>query len=104
MITWSQLEPALPPVGQAACVRAADFAEGFVKMCLAEPRHVLLPERELHEPVPPAKVLVESDAEWLRSCHGAAARGLMTFLRKDEVMHVGGQPVLNGMFGGGKER
>ena len=28
LVTWKQLEPALPPPGKAGCVRAADLLEG----------------------------------------------------------------------------
>jgi len=99
LVTWAQLEPGLPPPGKAACVRAADLAEGWLQSCLRCPGNCLLPEADWPESPPPGKVWVESDEEWAKICRGAAERGLFTFLKKDEVFHARGEPVLNGLFG-----
>ena len=98
-VTWAQLEPALPPVGQAASVRAADFTSGFLRECLEDPSHALCAEAVWPETIPQGRVWVESAEEWLRICEGAARRGVFTFLRRDEIFHARGQPVLNGLFG-----
>lgn len=99
LVTWARLEPALPPLGGGARVRAADLAEGWLRECLLDPSRCLLPEEDRPKAVPPARVWVESDEEWSKVCGGAADRKLFTFLKKEEILHVGGEPVLNGLFG-----
>ena len=99
MVTWAQIEPALPPAGKAACVRTLSLAEGWLADCLREPERCLLPPEQWPSSPPPGRVWVEDDSEWHRVCSGAAERGIFTFLRKDEVFHAKGEPVLNGLFG-----
>ena len=98
-VTWAQLEPALPPMGTAARVRALDLAEGWLRERLLDPKKCLLDEMDW--PVEPAKarVWVASDSEWVRICRGAAERGLFAFLQEEDVFHAGGRPVFNGLFG-----
>ena len=43
VVTWRQLEPALPPSGKAGCVRAADLLEGWALACMEDPSKTLLP-------------------------------------------------------------
>ena len=98
-VTWAQLEPALPPPGSAGRVRAIDLAEGWLAEVLADPRAALLPEAEWPDPPPPAKVWVDTQEEWVKICRGSARLGIFTFLRKSEIFHVRGEPVLNGLTG-----
>ena len=57
-----------------------------------------LADNAIPNPLPRPRVWVETQSEWEHICAGLAASGLVTFLRKENVYHVRGQPVLNGMF------
>ena len=103
IVTWRQLEPALPPAGTAAQVRAADLAEGWLKECLEDPFKCLLPESLWPDEPPRARVWVEDEEEWLKICKNGAERGVFTFLKKEEVFHANGKAVFNGMFGVSKK-
>ncbi|CAK0801859.1 unnamed protein product [Prorocentrum cordatum] len=98
-VTWEQIEPALPPVGQSARVRATGLVQGVLKHYLENPQLCLLPEGEWPPAVPTAKVWVDSEAEWHRICQGAARRGIFSFISARDVFKVKGVPVLNGLFG-----
>ena len=99
MVTWKQLEPALPPRGKAACVRAADLLEGWPRTCMEDPKKTLLPEESWPDELPKPQVWVENQEEWNEICAGAADRGIFTFLKKQDIFHFRGTPLLNGLFG-----
>ena len=46
MMTWDQLEPALPPVGKAARVRLLDLSDGLMRQFLENPQLLLKPKHE----------------------------------------------------------
>ncbi|CAK0857372.1 unnamed protein product, partial [Prorocentrum cordatum] len=98
-LTWEQIEPALPPVGQSARVRATGLVQGVLKHNLENPQLCLLPEGEWPTAVPTAKVWVDGEADWHRICQGAARRGIFSFISERDVFKVKGTPVLNGLFG-----
>ena len=60
LVTWRQLEPALPPPGNAGCVRAADLLEGWARACMEDPTKTLLPEDKWPDELPQPRVWVES--------------------------------------------
>ena len=60
VVTWTQLEPALPPCGKAACVRAADLLEGWARACMEDPKRTLLPEDKRPDELPQPQVWVEN--------------------------------------------
>ena len=99
MVTGKQLEPALPPRGKAACVRAADLLEGWARICMDDPKKTLLPEENWPDEMPKPQVWVENQEEWNEICAGAADRGIFTFPKKQDVFHFRGTPLLNGLFG-----
>ena len=39
------------------------------------------------------------DQDWGAVCTGLVQSGICTFIKEEEVFHVHGQPLLNGMFG-----
>ena len=59
-----QLDPALPPRGKAACVRAADLLEGWARTCMEDPKTILLPEESWPDKLPQPQVWVENQEEW----------------------------------------
>ena len=99
LVTWRQLEPALPPRGKAGCVRAADLLEGWARACMEDPTKTLLPEDKWPDELPQPQVWVESQNDWHEICAGAAERGIFTFLEEQDVFHFQGKPLLNGLFG-----
>ena len=99
LVTWRQLEPALPPPGNAGCVRAADLLEGWARACMEDPTKTLLPEDRWPYELPQPRVWVESQKDWHEICAGAAERGIFTFLKEQGVFHIQGRPLLNGLFG-----
>ena len=99
LVTWRQLEPALPPPGKAGCVRASDLLEGWARACMEDPTKTLLPEDKWPDELPQPQVWVESQKDWHEICSGAAERGIFTFLKEQDVFHFQGKPLLNGLFG-----
>ena len=97
--TWKQLEPALPPRGKVACVRAADLLEGWARACMEDPKKTLLPEDKWPDELPQPQVWIENQEEWHEICAGAAERGIFTFLKEQDIFHFRGKPLLNGLFG-----
>ena len=103
LVTWRQLEPALPPPGNAGCLRAADLLEGWARACMEDPTKTLLPEDKRPDELPQPQVWVESQKDWHEICAGAADRGIFTFLEEQDVFHFQGRPVLNGTVRSRKE-
>ena len=104
LVTWKQLEPALPPLGKAGCVRAADLLKGWVRACMEDPTKILLPEDKWPDEFPQPQVWVESQKDWHEICAGAAERGLFTFPKEQDVFHFQGKLLLNGLFGVEKKK
>ena len=99
VVTWRQLEPALPRPGKAGCVRAADLLEGWALACMEDPSNTLLPEVKWPDELPQPQVWVKSQTDWHEICAGAAERGIFTFLKERDVFQFRGTPLLNGLFG-----
>ena len=102
-VTWAQMAPALPPKEAVGHVRARDLCTGWIRECMDDLLKCLLPTEEWPSPLPKATVWVENDAEWERVLAGGADRGVFGFLRREEVFHVDGEPLLLGLFGSPKK-
>ena len=63
VLTWAQVEPALPKVGQAAQVDAWALSEGHMKEILANPDQVLLPRSEWPARFEQTRVVIQNDEE-----------------------------------------
>ncbi len=92
---WNNIGPALPKeIGQ---VRLED-------VCELGCRHYVLHFDDFLKPpdqwivCKPPRVMV-SDDDWPQVCSGLVQSGLCTFLEEDDIFHVEGKPLLNGMFG-----
>eukprot|EP00438_Fugacium_kawagutii_P026107 Skav224735 [mRNA] locus=scaffold3343:16799:24817:- [translate_table: standard] len=97
--SWANIEPALPAeVGTVPLVDVCELGcQNFV-------RHVdqfLKPEDEMSYVKPP-RVMV-SDDDWPGVCQGLVDRGVCRFIVEEDVYHVKGQPLLNGLFGVSKD-
>ena len=77
VLTWAQVEPALPKVGQAAQVDAWALSEGHMKEILANPDQVLLPRFEWPARFEQTRVMIQNDEEWDKLCAGLWARGVI---------------------------
>ena len=103
MLTWAQVEPALPKVGQAAQVDAWALAEGHMKEISANPDQVLLPQSEWPARFEQTRVLIQNDEEWDKLCTGLWARGVIRPMDDSEVIRdQHGMPLAGGLFGIGK--
>ena len=70
-----------------------------VRTCMEDPKKTLLPEESWPDELPQPQVWVENQEEWNEICAGAADRGIFTFLKKQDIFHFRGTPLLNGLFG-----
>eukprot|EP00971_Amphidinium_carterae_P297957 5920580-Amphidinium_carterae.1 len=95
----SQLVGALPTPGQAAQVDIRSLVSPSTRAWLDDPRLVLLPPSEFPDPLPRAKVLVDSSSEFDRVIAECFARGLVEPTTSSATFHVRGRPLFNGMFG-----
>ena len=97
-LTLEQILPGLPPEGKSACVELLDLCDGDVRACVQDPSLVLgsLPDADAR--LPKARVLCADD-EWLKIGRELVRRGLVRPLRREEVHHFRGEPLLNSAFG-----
>ena len=93
--SWSNIAPALPPeIGKVSlrevctlgCRHYVDHFDEYLK-----------PEKEWFLGKAP-RVMVE-DCQWAEVCTGLLESGVCCLLREDELHHVHGRPLLNGLFG-----
>ena len=63
------------------------------------PARLRLAERDVQEPLPTAKVLVESDAEYYKICENLHRLGLIEAEVPEETWTHKGRSVYNGLFG-----
>ena len=62
---------------------------------MEDPKKTLLPEDRWPEDLPQPQVWVENQEEWHEICAGAADRRIFTFLKKEDIFHCRGTPLLN---------
>ena len=96
---WENLSPALPegigsiPLVEICDLGTLDYVNHFERY--------LIPEDERVYTKPP-RIMVE-DSDWERVCAGLLEKGLCRLISKDEVYHLGGRPLFNGLFGVSKD-
>ena len=92
--TWQMIEAALPQgVGSLVltefCTQGTlDYVRNF-EQCL-------LPDQDQHLGKTPAIMVEQSD--WAEVCRGLVARGVCGPMKRGELHHVRGRPLLNGLF------
>eukprot|EP00438_Fugacium_kawagutii_P008731 Skav223575 [mRNA] locus=scaffold2909:37156:42226:+ [translate_table: standard] len=96
---WSNIAPALP--ADVGAVPLVDLCELGCKHFVLNVDEFLRPEHEWGTLSAP-RVMV-SDEDWGNVCTGLVDAGVCTFIEESEVFHVGGIPLLNGLFGVPKE-
>ena len=96
---WCNIAPALPkevasvPLEDVCTFGAKHYVEHFDQY---------LKDQEDWPPVSKPRVMV-ADEDWGEVCAGLVASKVCTFITRDEVFHVAGEPLVNGMFGVSKE-
>ena len=93
--SWRNINPALPPeIGRVAL---EDVCTLGCKHYVQNFELYLRPKGEWDVGKAP-RVMVE-DSDWESVCRGLVSAGVCCILREDELFHVNGKPLLNGLFG-----
>ena len=100
-LSWAQVEPALPPAHQCACVDALALAEGAVRSFLEKPEEALPFLTSASTRPRPGRMMMQP-GERLSLAKGALGRGLVVPLVAEELIWIGDSPLTNGWFGVGK--
>ena len=96
-LSWECLAPALPDVGK---LKLAELCTLGTRFYVDHFEDFLVPSNEMSLGKPPR---VFADAkEWPSICQGLVGKGICEVVPLDELFHIQGQPLLNGMFGVGK--
>ena len=96
---WENIKNALPDeVGRVALedvceLGTRDFVVNFED-------YLLPPEAQVY--TKPPRVMVD-EGSWEQICSGLLSKGICTLLPVSDLFHVGGRPVLNGLFGVSKD-
>ncbi|CAK0881107.1 unnamed protein product, partial [Prorocentrum cordatum] len=98
-LTLDGILPGLPSPEVAAQVELADLLSGPAREVLLDPSILRLPEDEVQEPLPKARVLVESKAEYYKIVEALCKLGVMEAEVPEETWTHRGVPVRNGLFG-----
>ena len=94
--SWENIKPALP-YGSVGSVPALDLAEGGVREFLINPQNFLRNGWD-KQCVRSSRVMV-SDSDWGNLARGLVQYNLCAILPKSAILHCGGAPVFNGLFG-----
>eukprot|EP00438_Fugacium_kawagutii_P005608 Skav201437 [mRNA] locus=scaffold201:440319:446233:- [translate_table: standard] len=96
---WANIAPALPkeigkvPLSEVCTHGSKHYVEHFGDY---------LKDPSLWE-IPQSPRVMVNDEDWPAVCKGLVDAGVCLYLRESEVFHVGGAPLLNGLFGVSKE-
>ena len=93
--SWSNIEPTIPP--QVGMVPLTDVCRHGTLAYVNDFNSFLKPEEELVLRRPPRVQVAKED--WHEVCQGLLERNLCKVLPKRKLFHVGGKPVLSGLFG-----
>ena len=96
-LTLEQMLPGLPPEGKSACIELSDLCSGDVRKCLEDPS-LVLKQQDFSDSLPKARVLC-TDSEWAKIAKELVRKGLARPLKREEVHHINGRPLVNGAFG-----
>ena len=97
-LSWECLAPALPD--EVGKLKLAELCTLGTRFYVDHFEDFLVPSHEMSLGKPPR---VFADArEWPSICQGLVGKGICEVVPLDELFHIQGQPLLNGMFGVGK--
>ena len=104
-LTWKQVEPALPGVGQAAQVDALELAEGEMKEIIRDPWKSVKPRHEWPEEFAIARSLVATIEDLHAIAQGLFQRSMSRILDPNEIFYdKNGRPLAGAFFGVGKDK
>ncbi|CAE7898809.1 unnamed protein product, partial [Symbiodinium microadriaticum] len=92
-----ELAPGLPEDGVAGSLDASNIADETVKCWVDDPNVALLDPSAWPRPLPSASMNV-SVSEWERIVAVLYNKGIVAPIEAEEIFHVDGVPVLNGVF------
>ena len=97
-LTWSQVEPSLPPLQHCASIDVLDLAEGPVRAFLLDPT-LTLKDPSLIEVCPKAGRFMVRASEQVSFGKELLQRRLVAPVGAADLLQVRGRPLLNGLFG-----
>ena len=92
--SWQSIAAASPP--EVASLSMEDFCTGGCRSYLGDFEKFLLPEDQRRLGRPPRTMV--ADADWPEVCAGLLRMGICGILPQHGLFHVGGRPILNGLF------
>eukprot|EP00971_Amphidinium_carterae_P335376 6471215-Amphidinium_carterae.1 len=97
-LCWERMLRALPPEEFCASIPAASLTSGSLKRYLENPDDAVIDVSRMRERPKPGRVLI---AAGQHKCiaQGLIRRKLCTLIPKKQLLHIGGEPVVNGCFG-----
>ena len=98
-ISWASVEASLPPEVGALDIR--DFCEGGTLHFINNIGETIVAEED-QVPTRTPSVMIK-DGEWETVAKGLVSRGLCKVVCEEELHHVGGRPLLNGLFAVAKD-
>ena len=98
VVSWAQVEPALPPPEHCEAFDAVWLSKGAVRLYLLDLMVALVPN-VLAGPRPKVPRCQTRSVQKLAVARGLLARRLAIPLRWDELLFVGGEPLLNRWWG-----
>ena len=98
-ISWRSVEASLPP--EAGSLDIRDFCSGGVLHFINNIDETIIPEECQHPMKCPSVMVCEGD--WEALAFGLVDRGLCKVVCQDDLHHIKGVPLLNGLFSVGKD-
>ena len=98
VLTYEQVEPALPPASHGGCVELVDWVGARTKEFLLNPKRLLRPQDEVQLPKLPGKIHMRQEDQ-LKIAQELIRRNVCDWVDLDLVYKVNGVPILNGLFG-----
>ena len=91
---WQMVEAALPEgVGS---LRLTDFcAQGTLEYVLNFEKCLLPPQDQL---IGKAPAIMVDQSDWAEVCRGLVARGVCGLMKREQLHHINGRPLMNGLF------
>ena len=104
-LTWKQVEPALPKVGQAAQVSAIDLAEGIMKEFIRDPWKSMKHKNDWPKNFKKARSLVATQEDLHNIAHGLYQRNMSRIVEGHEILYDSQGVALSGaLFGVAKDK
>ena len=103
ILTLDQVLASLPPVGVAGSIDILELVPPKLQMLLQDPENVLLPRGDWPKRFSKAKMHIKP-SDWPQLARELLDRNICKPLPKTELIYHNGEPLLNGIFGVGKNK